>query len=158
MRSHVVKQPQTDKQLMYINEMEACHMCCVSHASHLSFTEDSVLNKEKRGTLDKELPTNGFLAGVGLPEATSSEVMLIYLAQDPKDVYAVEYPKVSIHKTESEPEQKDDNTSYRVHFLNQLYTAIIIEGPDQEMLLADITSMFVEMGIRFVLLIYILCH
>lgn len=93
MRSHGVKHPQTDKQLMYINKKEACHMCFVSHTSHLSFTEDSVLNKEKGGTLDKELPTNGFLAGVRLPEATSSEAMPRYLAQDPKDVSVVECPK-----------------------------------------------------------------
>jgi len=93
MRSHGVKHPQTDKQLMYISEKEACDMCCVSHASPLSVTEDSVLNKKKGGTLDKELPTNGFLAGARLAEATSSEAGPRYLVQDPKDVSVVEHPK-----------------------------------------------------------------
>lgn len=92
-RSHGVKCPQTDEQLMYINEKEACHMCYVSHASPLSFPEDSMLSKKIGGILDKELPTNGFFAGARLAESTSSEALPRYLAEDPKDVSVVEHPK-----------------------------------------------------------------
>ncbi|GLJ48766.1 hypothetical protein SUGI_1028410 [Cryptomeria japonica] len=77
-------------------------------------------------------------------------------ADDPNDAVDGQYspnnnaedPILNLPKPELETEESHGTNDFTVHFKNgTLYTEVTIEGPDQDMLLSDITTAFNEMGI-----------
>ncbi|KAH9318066.1 hypothetical protein KI387_019835, partial [Taxus chinensis] len=64
----------------------------------------------------------------------------------PKDY--VEDQIINIRRSEPDPEENHSSNGFTIHFKNEtLHTEITIEGPDQYLLLADITTVFNETGI-----------
>eukprot|EP01018_Ginkgo_biloba_P035938 Gb_31211 [translate_table: standard] len=146
------KLPETSERLDSIingEEQEGCYM------SVESCGYDSVLPIEKAVSLDRKSLKVESLLGTGMAEATSAQAVVKDLVLDSTHLLAVGTPERQFedsrtieYESEPEPEHMNSSICFQIRFRNDTsQTEVFIEGPDQDMLLTDITTAFNEMGI-----------